>query len=387
MSRIGKVIVLTLCCTLIVYLTTRSVFSAIVVFSVVLIILLINEILNEQKLSILDKKLLLEEEINVESNKKIKNLERSLNYRNELDVGFIHLNSFGRVKYCNEYFIDNIYSKKFEHYSQIENLDVYKVIYDVYKGKKNINNITVNGKHYAIKFKINYSKNRIRSVIIQFYDVTKTQKLDKLHQNFLVDASHELNNPLASIIMASEIIDRENKSEISEILLKESHRMKDVINSIIEHSKLQTTDFIMSDVNFSNLCKNYISIYTNNNVEFIVEVQDDIVVYGNYELLDRMLKNIIDNAFNYTEKGHIKLTLEKVDDEIICKISDTGIGIKKENLENVFERFYRADFSRNRATGGSGIGLAIVKEIAVVHDIVIKVDSEYGEGTTFTLKF
>lgn len=387
MNKSLKIILLTSVCTFIVYLATSSAVSTLVVFSVVLIILFINETLNMQEILKLNKNQEILKIENKDLNKKIRSLERSLNYRNELDVGFIHLNSNGRLLYRNEYFIENVYDKDFEHYSQIENNEIYKVVYDIYNGKKNISNIFCNGKYYSIKFKTNIHKSRIRSVIIQFYDITKTEMLDKLHQNFLVDASHELNNPLASIIMASEIIDRENKSEISEILLKESQRMKNVINNIIEHSKVQTIDFEMNDIDLSKLCDSYSTVYSHKDIVFTVDIEDGIVVNGNYELLDRMFKNIIDNAFNYTIKGSINVILKTVDNVVTCYVIDSGIGIKKDDVDKVFERFYRADTSRTRSTGGSGIGLAIVKEIALVHDIVINVESEYGVGTTIKLEF
>ncbi len=386
MSSGLKALLLSFICSLLVYTISQNVISTVVVFLCVSVILYINEVFVIHKLTTiasdvedLDNKL---EELSEE----LSESKTLLSYRSELDVGLIHLDGNGKIVYCNEYFSTNVYSEEMDYYQQIKEYSIYKAIFDIYDGKKNINNIKVDDKYFAIKFKVAMGDRKVNSVTIQFYDVTKTETLDILHQNFLVDASHELNNPLSSIIMASEIIDRENKSDFTDILVKESHRMKEVINSIIEHSKLQVSSFDMDTVNLSNLCSSYESLYTSSNVEFKLNIDKEIFVEGNYELLDRMFKNLIDNAFKYTVEGSVIFELKQDSFGVVCNISDTGIGIDKNNIEHIFERFYREDTSRSRETGGSGIGLAIVKEIASLHDIIIDVKTT-SVGTSFILRF
>lgn len=385
MKNIIKAIFLSVICSLIVYSTTSSILTTVVVLLVTFLILFANEIINEQKFKRNETTINNCNQMIKNQNKSIRDLERLLTYRSELDLGLIHFDGNGKVLYCNEYFVQNVYGEEIDYYLQIKDYNVYKAIYDVFNGKNTINNIRIGEKYFAIKQKVVEKERKIKSVTIQFYDVTKTETLDKLHQSFLVDASHELNNPLSSIIMASEIIERENPSEFTDILVKESHRMKNVIHSIIEHSKLQVSSFEMKELNLSELCNSYQSIYKNKNVDFILNIEDDIVMDGNLDLIDRMLKNLIDNAFKYTDKGSVTLKLFKQSGNIICEVIDTGIGIAPENTKYIFDRFYREDNSRSRETGGSGIGLAIVKEIASVHNIIINVYCAEGQGCIFKL--
>lgn len=380
-----KVFILSIICAAIIYSVSLSILNTLVVFACVFLFLFINEIYSIQVNSSRNLQFKKYEDKLKKCKDDNKKLERLLTYRSELDVGLIHLDGVGKIEYFNEYFSNNIYNLNIDYYSQIDNDQVYNVIYDVFNGKKVFNSVKINNKYFAIKYKVVEKHREIKSVAIQFYDITKTEQLDKLHQSFLVDASHELNNPLASIVMASEIIDRENKSEFSEILIKESYRMKNVIDNIIEHSKLQTSKFEMYELNLSELCLKYNDIYSKRSIVFNADVEEGIYIEGNYDLIDRMFKNLIDNAFKYTVEGEVNLKVYMEGSRVKCIVSDTGIGINSSNVDSIFNRFYREDSSRSRNTGGSGIGLAIVKEIASVHDIVIDVTSEVDKGTKFTL--
>ena len=101
-----------------------------------------------------------------------------------------------------------------------------------------------------------------------------------------------------------------------------------------------------------------------------------------------MFFNLIDNAIKYTpEGGEIKVSSEKANDQIVCAVSDNGIGIPKEHQPHVFERFYRVDKSHSRATGGTGLGLAIVKHVAQIHRAELTLISDEGKGTSVELRF
>lgn len=385
MKGIIKITGLSFLSSLLIYSLVKSEITATLVFICVFIILFINEIMNAQRIYKSEEQERKFKKEKREFKKQIKRLERSLAYRSELDVGLIHLNGYGRVEYCNEYFYNNVYKEEVDYYLQIKDNEVYDAIFNIFNGKKVPSTIKIGENYFAIKYKVVEKERRIKSVSVQFYDVTKTEQLDKLHQSFLVDASHELNNPLSSIILASEIIERENKSEFTDILVKESHRMKTVIESIIEHSKLQVSSYEMNDFDLSALCNSYQKIYGGKKVSFVSKIEPDITMNGNMELIDRMLKNLIENAFKYTLEGSVELSLNKLENNIICRVKDTGVGISAQNTERIFDRFYRADTSRARDTGGSGIGLAIVKEVASVHDITIEVKSNEKEGSEFIL--
>jgi len=115
--------------------------------------------------------------------------------------------------------------------------------------------------------------------------------------------------------------------------------------------------------------------------------EEDICVRGNEELLRRMIGNLIDNALRYTPQGgEVEVRLDAAEQQAILTVSDTGIGIPPEAAKRVFDRFFRVDQSRNRASGGAGLGLAIVKLAAESHNGSVKLRSEVGSGSTFTVE-
>ena len=122
-----------------------------------------------------------------------------------------------------------------------------------------------------------------------------------------------------------------------------------------------------------------IRISTNLNPEIIVMIDED--------RMQQVLHNVLDNAIRYTnQNGDIVITLRQIDDYCELNIKDTGIGIDKEHLENLGERFYRVDKARSRQHGGTGLGLAIVRQIVHIHDGQWKIESEKGNGTTVSIK-
>jgi signal transduction histidine kinase len=114
---------------------------------------------------------------------------------------------------------------------------------------------------------------------------------------------------------------------------------------------------------------------------------EEVTVLGDKARLQQLFTNLIDNAIKYTSEGSIRVAVEKNQEGALVKISDTGIGIPKEEQEKIFKRFYRVDKSRSRETGGVGLGLSIADWIATSHHGRIEVDSEINQGSTFTVYF
>lgn len=110
-------------------------------------------------------------------------------------------------------------------------------------------------------------------------------------------------------------------------------------------------------------------------------------LYADKNRMEQIFTNLIENAVRYTEKGEIKIEVTDIGNHIQVKIIDTGIGIKKQDIPFLFERFYRVDKSRSRANGGTGLGLSIVKNLVEMHEGTIDFDSELNKGTTVTLTF
>jgi signal transduction histidine kinase len=119
-----------------------------------------------------------------------------------------------------------------------------------------------------------------------------------------------------------------------------------------------------------------------------MHIPGGVQMMGDPDRLSQVFINILSNAFKYTnENGSIKVALEQADSLIRVLVEDTGIGIPKEDIKHIFERFYRSDLSRSRGTGGTGLGLTITKALVESHNGKIRIESEEGRGTKFTITF
>ena len=122
--------------------------------------------------------------------------------------------------------------------------------------------------------------------------------------------------------------------------------------------------------------------------EFIFEPDPELPpLVGSHEQISRLITNLLSNAIRYTRMGEVRLVTSQTDDRICLQVSDTGIGIKAEDLPHIFERFYRGDNVRLSKIPGTGLGLAIAKEIVDLHEGGLEVDSQLGKGSTFTAWF
>ena len=148
----------------------------------------------------------------------------------------------------------------------------------------------------------------------------------------------------------------------------------------------------MNQVNLSNVLDSIYTVYlpaaTDKSIELIKNFEDELFINGNEDRLLQVFVNIVSNSIKYTDAGgKIFLRLYSTNSKVICEIEDTGIGIKEKDLPFIFNRFYRGDESRSRETGGSGIGLAIVKAVVSAHEGEIEIESKEGEGTKISVIF
>ncbi len=223
------------------------------------------------------------------------------------------------------------------------------------------------------------------------------KEAQKRERQFLTDASHELRTPLSILRAEMEValnrkrtvdeyqqVLKSNKEEVEELaalvenLLYISREQTKYSSPINE--KLDLTDLIAERVaNLQQKVKQKQLTLT------IHPSKTNPMIHGNQQLLKRLFTNLIDNAIKYTEKGSITVTVKQVKDATNVAITDTGIGIPKEQQEKIFDRFYRADESRSEQ--GYGLGLSIAKQIMDVHNGWIAVKSDPGKGTTMTLTF
>ncbi len=232
-----------------------------------------------------------------------------------------------------------------------------------------------------------------------FYDITQVEHLERVRQEFLSNISHELRTPLTSILAYVETLedgavdDEQNNRRFLSVIRKNAERMHILIDDISELSLIEAGNVKVeiNKVNLHKLVRGVFAILEAKAKDWEIVLQNDIpqetFVMADNVRLEQMLTNLIDNAIKFNRRGGIvTLKYEKGISTNIIKVSDTGEGIVKENLQRVFERFYRIDRARTREIGGTGLGLAIVKHLARLHNGEVKVTSILGEGTTFSIE-
>ena len=216
-------------------------------------------------------------------------------------------------------------------------------------------------------------------------------------KQFTSDASHELRTPLSVItnqieysLGHEELKDFEKES--FDVIYRQSKRMNKLIEDMLGLSRLSSGSdrYPKEDINLSKLTSevsNDMALIKHNNIKIETDIDKDIYFFGNKQLLERMLINIIDNSYKYGKlNGKTKIFLKKSSNIITLIIRDNGIGIKKDNINQIFDRFYREDSSRNKSNG-YGLGLSLVAEIIKYHNATIKVESVKDTGSTFIIKF
>ena len=233
--------------------------------------------------------------------------------------------------------------------------------------------------------------------IVLFTDVSKMKEIEDMQKQFLSDVSHELKTPMSAIIGSVEILKRDGMespeifNEFMDILLKESYRMQNIINDILELSRLDQTkvslDYQELDVKavvkesmdlFEPLAKEkHLSLIYHN------QIKEPLIL--DYSTIKMILSNFISNAIKYSNEGIITIKTKKADDTFILSVQDEGIGIPKNKLNYIYDRFYQVDKSRSSKIS-TGLGLSIVKKIVELNQGTIDVESTLGIGSTFTVK-
>lgn len=235
----------------------------------------------------------------------------------------------------------------------------------------------------------------IETIQSQHEDIIKNAKL---RQEFTANVSHELKTPLTVISGYSELIENgmtgtEDTIRFSKEIHRNSTRLLTLINDILRLSELDSGEqnTPMEDIDLYELSDNCISMLQmnaeKNNV--ILDLKGPhLTVFANRQMLEEMIYNLCDNGIRYNKpNGKVEVSIRENNENVIFMVSDTGIGISEENINRIFERFYRVDKSRSKQTGGTGLGLAIVKHIAEQMNAQIQIDSELEKGTTITILF
>lgn len=230
-------------------------------------------------------------------------------------------------------------------------------------------------------------------------DVTEQEKLNQARRDFVSNVSHELRTPLTSIKSYLEVLldnqgaDANTQREFLSVIERETDRMVRLTQDLLHLSGLDSrqTPIRWSDIGVSDWLTSAVDRFqlqaASLGVNLEVQGKTDAVIRGDRDMLDRVLDNLLGNALKYTASGG-RITLSAVTHRMVVEVNvaDTGMGIPAEDLPHVFERFFRVDKARSRRRGGSGLGLALVREIAELHSGRVRISSELNVGTTVTVE-
>jgi len=237
-----------------------------------------------------------------------------------------------------------------------------------------------------------------RYILLLADDRTESYRLDEVRRDFIANISHELKTPIGAVSLLAEALTEAAKDPVqvkkfAKRLTKESERLTRITKEIIQLSRLQAADAIskpelvdIDDVVAQAIDQNQVAAESSR-IKLVSGGDAGAEVYGDEPLLAVALHNLVANAIQYSPKGsRIGVGVTNSDGVVEIAVTDQGIGIPEDERDRVFERFYRIDPARSRHTGGSGLGLSIVKHVVQNHGGDVRVWSQPGNGSTFTIR-
>ena len=240
----------------------------------------------------------------------------------------------------------------------------------------------------------------ITGALVLFHDITELKKIDQVRRDFVANVSHELRTPLSILhgyietLLDSPEISREEFSRILGIMERHSKRLDLLAEDLLTLAQLESAnpDLQLGKVDlsrfFGEIIRDWEKKLANKHLNMIADVAPELPsICADRARLQEALYNLLDNAVKYScEHGEIRLQARQRDEQVVLSVGDNGIGISKEDLPRVFERFYRVDKARTAENiRGTGLGLAIVKHIAQLHGGHVEAESELGKGTTICM--
>ena len=233
-------------------------------------------------------------------------------------------------------------------------------------------------------------------IVVTVTDITQRHRLEVLRRDFVANASHELKTPVAAVRALAETLltalpdDPEAGRRFAERIGREAERLEVLARDLLDLSRVERGTLDVEPVDLVGLTKEVADGYTDlaeeRRVRLHTELQPQLSLRGDRAQLGLLVSNLLDNALRHTAaKGTVRIRLEAAEGRAVIQVVDTGEGIPAGELSRVFERFYRVDKARARQTGGTGLGLAIVRHVAEAHGGTVRVDSELGRGSSFTV--
>jgi len=261
------------------------------------------------------------------------------------------------------------------------------------QGNKGSISFKTQDKSFQIFYSSVYQDSKLTGAILLMFDVSEFEQTEKIRREFTANVSHELKTPLTSIHGYSQIINRgiakpEDVTGFTQKIEKESSRLIILIDDIIKLSKLDENEPIEKSTNDMLYVANEVAEQLrqkadqrNITIKVTGEKSD---IFINTAQLTQLIYNLCDNGIKYNKDGGT-VTITVSDNKLI--VEDTGIGIPKDSIDRIFERFFRVDKSRSKKVDGTGLGLSIVKHIVVSNGGKINVQSTVDKGTTFIVDF
>jgi two-component system phosphate regulon sensor histidine kinase PhoR len=243
---------------------------------------------------------------------------------------------------------------------------------------------------------IKKADDEMSGAVVLFHDITELKQLDQIRREFVANVSHELRTPLSILRGYIEVLldepetSREELARILSVMERHSKRLQRLVDDLLSLAQLESSQATLefSDVRvdelFNNLIRDWKEKLAAKNLKVIVDLTPEaFTLHADGTRLEEVLHNLLDNAVKFSpENGQIHLRATHRGSDMVLSVADSGLGIGKEHLPRIFERFYRADKARSRELGGTGLGLAIVKHIAQLHGGRVEAESELGRGTT-----
>ncbi|WP_243354650.1 ATP-binding protein [Bacillus litorisediminis] len=244
-----------------------------------------------------------------------------------------------------------------------------------------------------------YNQSSVRGAVAVVRDMTEERKMDKIRKDFIANVSHELRTPISLLQGYSEAIvddiasSEEEKREIAKVIYDETLRMGRLVNDLLDlasieaghitvhHEKIQLYSYL------DRVLKKFSGIAKEKDIVLVLRgIKEDDIFELDEDKIEQVLTNLIDNAIRHTNAGgKVQVNGKVMNNGLLLEVLDTGSGIPEEDLPFVFERFYKGDKSRTRGRSGTGLGLSIAKNIIDAHQGHISVQSQVGQGTTFSI--
>ncbi len=243
-------------------------------------------------------------------------------------------------------------------------------------------------------------ENRFEGSVFVLNDITKLRNLEKIRRDFVSSVSHELRTPLTVISGYTETLlegamdDPKHATRFLNIILQASEQLTALVNDVLDLSKIESgyIEYHFATLDLKNVLMKSVDLLKpsleKKQIKLDITIAEDLPsVYADARYLDIVIRNLLDNAIKYVDdrNGRIRITAFRSGDDVRLEVEDNGIGIAKQELNRIFERFYRVDKARSRQNGGTGLGLSIVKHIVLAHKGDVEVRSRLNRGSVFSV--